>query len=102
MGFMPDETVYLDTIPKQWSCEELSQFVFGRGDMVLYVSMNACLWKSVDKSTKPKRLSAIIGSTMIGGGGSEVGKQARALFEETGHQRTPKTIITRMVQNGKL
>jgi hypothetical protein len=101
-GFMPDQTGYLETIPKQWSCEELSQFVFGRGDMVLYVSMYACLWKSVENSTKPERRSAIIDSAMIGGRESEVGKQARALFDETGHQCTPKTIIARMVQNGKL
>jgi hypothetical protein len=39
---------------------------------------------------------------MIGGRESEVGMQARALFDETGHQCTPKTIIARMVQNGKL
>ena len=101
-GFMPDQTGYLETIPKHWSCEELSQFVFGRGDMVLYVSMYACLWKSVEASTKPKTRSAIIDSAMIGGRESEVGKQARALFDETGHQCTPKTIIARMVQNGKL
>ena len=99
---MPDQTGYLETIPKHWSCEELSQFVFGRGDMVLYVSMYACLWKSVETSTKPEKRSAIIDSAMIGGRESEVGKQARALFDETGHQCTPKTIIARMVQNGKL
>ena len=102
LGIMPDQTGYLETIPKHWSCEELSQFVFGRGDMVLYVSMYACLWKSVEASTKPKRRSAIIDSAMIGGRESEVGKQARALFDETGHQCTPKTIIARMVKNGKL
>jgi len=101
-GFMPDQTGYLETIPKHWSCEELSQFVFGRGDMVLYVSMYACLWRSVENSTTPKRQSAIIDSAIIGGRESEVGKQARALFEETGHQCTPKTIIARMVQSGKL
>ena len=92
----------METIPKHWSCEELSQFVFGRGDMVLYVSMYACLWKSVEASTKPKMRSAIIDSAMIGGRESEVGKQARALFDETGHQFTPKTIVARMIQNGKL
>ena len=53
-GFMPDQTGYLETIPKHWSCEELSQFVFGRGGMVLYVSMYACLWKSVEASTKTR------------------------------------------------
>ena len=75
---------------------------FGRDDMVLYVSMYACLWKSVERSTKPSQRAAIIDSAMIGGRESEVGKQARALFQEAGHQCTPKTIIARVVQNGKL
>ncbi len=99
---MPDQTGYLEPIPRGWTCEELSNFVFGRGDMAMYASMYACLWKSVERLTKPKQRATIIETAMVGGRESEVGKQARALFEETGHQRTPKTIIARMIRNGKL
>lgn len=102
LGTMPDQTGYLEPIPKHWTCEDLSLFVFGRGDMVMYASMYACLWKEVERLTKPKQRVAIVDSAMVGGRESEVGKQARALFAETGHQCTPKTIIARMVQNGKL
>lgn len=99
---MPDQTGYLTPIPRNWSCEELSYFVFGRGDMVLYVSMYACLWKSVQRGTTPQQQSVLVTSAMSGGSESEVGKQAQALFAETGHQCTMMTIVARMIQNGKL
>ena len=96
---MPDQTGFLEPIPLEWTCEDLSHFVFGRGDMVLYTSMYACLWKEIQRVTTEAQQAALITKCMEGGCQSAVSSHAQALFTQVGHQCTPTTIVRRMIQH---
>lgn len=51
VGFLQDcsadERQFLSAFPAAWTARDASEFVFGRGDLPLFVSMWACLWNDV-------------------------------------------------------
>lgn len=100
MAICPDQSNFFAPIPPHWSCEELSNFVFGRPDMALYASMYACLWKDV-RATSKKKWGAIL-DALSGGRESAVGQMARQKFYSLGHQCTPKTIVKTLVEIGAI
>ena len=88
--------------PVGMSREDLSHFVFGRSDMVLYTSMYACLWKEVQRVTTETQQAALITKCVEGGRKSAVSSHEEALFTKVGHQCTPTTIVRRTIERGAL
>jgi hypothetical protein len=54
-SFCCDERGHLAAFPDEWSAEEISEFLFGRGDLAMLASMWSCLWGDCFNASAPSR-----------------------------------------------
>jgi hypothetical protein len=98
-----DERGHLDAFPDIYSAKEISEFLFGRGDLAMLASMWACLWgdcfnapaasRGEDDKERKERVAnkeAFLASLITSGRYAE---KAEALHQRDGHWSTPVLVV---------
>ena len=94
---MHDENLSANGIERAWSAQDISYFLFGRADRILFLSMWACLWgdffKKCNDKGKQKDLLRIHASLLSG----QFAVHARAYLAKHGWPAHPTMICERVL-----
>ncbi len=89
-----DQNEFLKVLPKTWSAADISNFIFGRPDWGIFVSVFACLMKDVFKITSCSR------ETLIERLASPIFERAAAELRTTsGHAVHPTIVMNRLLSS---
>ena len=92
-----DQSEFLATFDEKWSAADVSNFIFGRPDWGIFVSLFACLWKDTDVTTKRCKEKLVQG---IESGAFE--RAAATLRSAVGHNVHPALVVQKLREKNSL
>ena len=93
-----DQSEFLKAVPQAWSAADISNFMFGRSDWGMFVSLYACFMKDALRSLKIETGQS--GAVLEILASSTFGRAADALRAQHGHAVHPTLVLQELCRQG--